>query len=147
MSLRIRLMRAAAATAVTLGLSASVAAAFMVSGETSQHGTVRVWAARHDQLTGVVVELRTRCTDRKSRAIWPGFETPFAHPQDPAGTVADSYDIVGRDALTGVRFRQRASFSAIVTGTMLIGSASVTQEFLASGVVCKSGRVSLRVRL
>jgi len=145
MSSRIRLI--CVATAATLCVSAPAAVALTTSGDTSQHGTVRVAVTRHDEVTGLVIQLRTRCTDHKSRAIWPGFQAPFAHPQDAAGTVADSYDIVGRDAVSGVRFRQRASFKAVVKGTTLTGSASVTQTLLASGAVCKSGRVTFRVQL
>jgi hypothetical protein len=55
--------------------------------------------------------------------------------------------IVGRDAATGVRFRQRASFSARLTHGTLRGSATVTQTLIATGVVCKSPRVTFSTRL
>lgn len=59
--------------------------------------------------------------------------------------VARSVVIVGRDIGTDIRFRQRASFTARLTGQTLTGSATVTQTFLATGVVCKSPRVTFSV--
>jgi hypothetical protein len=76
----------------------------------------------------LIIELRTGCTDHKRREIWPGFLAPFQRPGG-GGRLSDSYDIVGRDIGTGVRFRQRASFAAHFTGDTLKGSARVTQTF------------------
>lgn len=138
---------AAAAVTATICLWAPAAMAVNASGDTSQHGTVRIKSTKRNQLTGLVIQLWTRCTDHKRRVIWPGFQAPFARPQDAAGTVGDSYDITGRDAATAGRFRQRASFSARLEHKTLAGSASVTQMFLSSGVVCESGRVRFRSHL
>ena len=98
-------------------------------------------------VAGLIIALRTRCTDHKRREIWPGFVPPFAHPQGASGWLSDSYDIVGGDVGTGVRFRQRASFTAQLTGNTLTGSAKVTQTFLATGVICRSPRVTFRIGL
>ena len=116
-------------------------------GKTSQRGLVRVYVMKPHAVTGLTIELRTRCTDHKRRDITPGFVAPFRHRQDASGRLGDSYDIVGRDVGTGLRFRQRASFTAQLTGDTLRGSARVTQTFLATGVVCKSQRVTFSVGL
>jgi hypothetical protein len=95
----------------------------------------------------MIIQLRTRCSDHRHREIWPGFVAPFQHPRDANGRLSDSYDIVGRDVTTGVRFRQRASFSARLAHNNLAGSARVTQTLIPSGVVCQSSRVTFSVSL
>lgn len=127
--------------------SAGALAASISKGKTSQHRAVWVYVAKPDRVTGLIIALRTRCTDHKRREIAPGFQAPFQHPQSARGWLSDSYDIVGRDAATGVRFRQRASFTAQLTGNTLTGSARVTQTFLATGVICRSPRVTFRIGL
>lgn len=116
------------------------------AGKTSQDGVVRVYLVS-GQVVEVIIELRTRCTDKKHREIWPGFETPFQHSNGADRTISDSYDIVGRDAATGVRFRQRASFRARHSHGALIGSAMVTQTLIKTGVICRSPRVFFRVHI
>jgi hypothetical protein len=116
------------------------------AGKTSQHGVVRVYVVRR-QIESLIIELRTRCTDKKHRAIWPGFVPPFDRAQGATGTFSDSYDIVGRDYRTGVRFRQQASFNARRSDDALIGSAMVTQTLIKTGVICHSPRVFFRVRI
>ena len=101
--------------------SAAVLAVTISRGKTSQRGLVRVYVMNPRTVTGLTIELQTRCTD--------------------------PYDIVGRDVGTGVRFRQRASFTAQLTGDTLRGSARVTQTFLATSVVRKSQRVTFSVGL
>ena len=127
--------------------SAAALAVTIARGKTSQHGAVRVWVVKPQIVAQLIIELRTRCTDNKRRAIWPGFDAPYAHPQGASGRISDSYDIVGRDIGTGIRFRQRASFTARLTGNTLTGSARVTQTFLATGVICRSPRVTFSVGL
>lgn len=112
------------------------------TGKTSQHGVVRVDVGKRDRLTGLVIELKTSCTDHTQRAIWPGFHAPFRAAQDAHGNVSDSYNIVGHNAVTGARFRQRASFSARISRRTVKGSATVTQTLIGKGVACKSPRVS-----
>lgn len=127
--------------------SAAALAVTISRGKTSQHGAVRVWVVKPRIVAQLIIELRTRCTDHRRREIWPGFVPPFAHPQGASGRLSDSYDIVGGDVGTVVRFRQRASFTAQLTGNTLTGSAKVTQTFPATGVVCRSPRVTFSVRL
>ena len=129
-----------------LCLICSAAIAATVPGRTSQHGVVRATIGKHDHLAGLVIEL-THCTDQRHRKIWPGFVAPFAHPQDASGNVGDSYDITGRDAATGLRFRQRASFKARLIGNTFKGWAAVTQTLIGNGVVCRSPRVTFTVHL
>jgi len=127
------------ATALTVTIS---------RGKTSQHAALRVSVVKPQLAVGqLIIELRTRCTDHKHRAIWPGFLPPWSHPQGSKSRISDSYDIVGRDIGTGIRFRQRASFTARLAGDTLNGSARVTQTFLATGVICKSPRVTFSVHL
>ena len=126
--------------------SAGALAASISKGKTSQHRAVWVYVAKPDRVTGLIIALRTRCTDHKRREIAPGFQAPFQHPRAPR-MAQRLYDIVGRDAATGVRFRQRASFTAQLTGNTLTGSARVTQTFLATGVICRSPRVTFRIGL
>jgi hypothetical protein len=114
------------------------------AGKTSQHGVVRVYVVRR-QVLSLVIELRTRCTDKRHREIWPGFVPPFDTQTRGDRTIADSYDIVGRDAATGVRFRQHASFRARRSHGALVGSAKVTQTFIKTSVICRSPRVFFRV--
>jgi hypothetical protein len=114
------------------------------AGRTSQHGVVRVYVVR-GRLAVLIIELGTSCTDKRHREIWPGFETPFQHPGGADRTISDSYDIVGRDAATGVRFRQQASFRARRKNGALLGSAMVTQTLTKTGVICHSPRFSFRV--
>lgn len=116
------------------------------AGKTSQHGVVRVYLPNR-QVVALIVELRTRCSDNRHRDIWPGFARPFQHTNGDARTISDSYDIVGRDAVTGVRFRQQASFRARRSHGALTGSAMVTQTLIKTGVICHSGRVFFRVRI
>jgi hypothetical protein len=116
------------------------------AGKTSQHGVVRVHVVR-GQVMELIVQLRTRCTDQKHREVPPGFVTPFQHPQGAGRPISDSYDLVGRDAATGVRFRQQAGFSARRSHGVLIGSALVTQTLIKTGVICRSPRVNFRVRI
>jgi hypothetical protein len=116
------------------------------TGKTSQHGVVRVDVGKRDRLTGLVIQLKTSCTDHKRRAIWPAFQAPFRDAQDAPGNVSDSYNIVGRNAVTGARFRQRASFSARISRRTVKGSATATQTLIGKGVVCKSPRVSFTAR-
>ena len=99
--------------------SAGALAVTISRGKTSQHGVVRVYIAKPHRVTALIIELRTRCTDNTRRAIWPG-----------------------GDIATGNRFRQRASFTARLTGNTLSGSARVTQTFLATGVTSESPRVT-----
>ena len=116
------------------------------AGTTSQHGVVRVYLVSR-QVVEIIIELRTRCTDKKHRDIWPGFETPFQHQEGADRAISDSYDIVGRDAATGARFRQQASFRARHSHGALIGSAMVKQTLIKTGVICQSPRVFFRVRI
>lgn len=117
-----------------------------LAGRTSQHGVVRVYVPNR-QVEELVIELRTRCSDKRHRDIWPGFVRPFQHSNGVERTISDSYDIVGRDAATGVRFRQQASFRARRSHAALIGSAMVTQTLIKTGVICRSPRVFFRVRI
>jgi hypothetical protein len=122
-------------------------AANISTGKTSQDGAVRVSLTGHHVVTGLIIQLRTQCTDHKRRDIWPGFEAPFRHPQDADGGLSDSYNILGRDAATGVQFRQRASFTARVADNTLTGSAIVRQTLIPTEVVCRSPRVTFSVHL
>jgi hypothetical protein len=61
--------------------------------------------------------------------------------------MSDSYDISGRYAGTGARFRQRAAFTARVAHNTLTGSAIVRQTFITTGVTCESPRVSFSAHL
>jgi hypothetical protein len=138
---------------VTMGallmLSAPALAALLPgwsAGKTSQHGVVRVELVRH-QVVQLIIELWTRCTDRERRDIWPGFVAPFQTAEGAGRAISDSYDIVGRDAETGVRFRQQASFRARRSHGTLIGSAKVTQTLIRAGVICQSPRVFFRVHV
>jgi hypothetical protein len=115
------------------------------TGRTSQHGVARVFFAKPGVVISLIIELRTRCTDHKRRAIWPGFAAPFQHPRSADGRLGDSYDILGRDVAGGVRFRQRASLRARLTENAVTGSARVTQTLLATGVVCKSPWVTFSI--
>ena len=139
------------AVVVILGVlmmgSARALAASVSGGRTSQHGVVTVYVAKSNLITQLIIQLQTRCTDHKRRDIWPGFRAPFRHPQDADGRLSDSYDIVGRDAATGVRFRQRASFTARVKDNTLTGSAMVAQTLIATGVICKSQRVTFKLHI
>ena len=92
-----------------------------------------------------MIELKTSCTDHTRRAIWPAFQAPFRHAQGTQGNVSDSYDLIGRDAVTGQRFRQRASFSARISHGTVKGSAMVKQTLIGRGLVCKSPRVTFTV--
>ena len=116
------------------------------AGTTSQRGVVRVHSVNR-RVVELIIELRTRCSDKKHRDIWPGFEAPFQRSKGAGRAFSDSYDIVGRDAATGVRFRQQASFRARRNHGALIGSAMVTQTLIKTGVICRSPRVSFRVRI
>ena len=89
-----------------------------------------------------MIQLKTACTDHKRRAIWPAFQAPFRDAQDAHGNASDSYNIVGRNAVTGARFRQHASVSARISRRTVNGSAAVTQTIIGKGVVCESPRVS-----
>jgi len=128
-------------------LSPSPPPATLATGKTSQDGVVRVFVGRHNVITGLTIELRTRCTDHTRRDVWPGFEAPFKHPLDAAGALGDSYDIVGRDGTAGVRFRQQASFTARLRGNTLTGSARVKQTLIPAGVICKSPRVTFSAHI
>lgn len=86
--------------------SAGALAVTISRGKTSQRGLVRVYVMKPHTVTGLTIELRTRCTDHKRPDITPGFVAPFRHRQDASGRLSDSYDIVGRDVGTGVRFRR-----------------------------------------
>ena len=125
--------------------SASEAHAGTFQGKTSQHGAVRVGISKRGKLQWLIIELTGRCSNHKNLTFTPGFQAPFDNPQDPSGRVSDSYSIIGRDAATGVRFRQRAKFSARLTGNRMSGTAQATQTLLADGVVCKSPRVRFRL--
>jgi hypothetical protein len=136
-------------TGVLLILSSSAPAALLPgwsAGKTSQHGVVRVYVVRR-QVRSLIIELRTRCTDKKHREIWPGFVPPFRHLVGADRAISDAYDIVGRDAVTGVRFRQQASFQARRSHGALTGAAMVTQTLIKTGVVCRSPRVFFRVHI
>ncbi len=65
----------------------------------------------------------------------------------PGGRVSDSYDIKGRDLATGAHFRQRASFSAHMSGRTMRGSAAVMQTLRGAGVVCNSPRAMFAVHI
>jgi hypothetical protein len=116
-------------------------------GKTSQHGFVRVGMSKHGKLQWLIIELTGRCSDKRNLTFGPGFQAPFHDPQNASGRVSDSYDIVGRNFGTAVRFRQRAKFSARLKGTHMTGTAQATQTLLAHGVVCKSPRVRFRVHV
>jgi hypothetical protein len=96
---------------------------------------VRVDVGKRNRLTGLVIQLKTSCTDHKRRAIWPAFRAPIRDAQDAHGNVSDSYNIVGRNAVTGARFRERAGFSARISRRTVKGSATVTQTLVGKGVV------------
>jgi hypothetical protein len=102
---------------------------------------VRVGISKADKLEWLIIELSARCSDKRHLTFWPGFQAPFAHPQNRSGAVSDAYNIIGKDA-TGVQFRQRAKFSATIKKGRISGSAQGTQTLLATRVVCKSPRVS-----
>ena len=140
---RLRLLAIVIAGAL-YGIAPSALAATF-SGKTSQRGVVRVAIGKRDRLQGLVIELKTSCTDHTRRAIWPAFQAPFRHAQGTQGNVSDSYDLIGRDAVTGQRFRQRASFSARISHGTVKGSATVKQTFIGRGLVCKSPRVTFTV--
>jgi hypothetical protein len=128
-------------------LIATGAAAASHSGRTTQHAIVKVYFAKHRQLYGLIVTLSAPCSDKKRRTFTPGFIAPFAHRQTKAGDVSDHYNILGRYATTGVRFRQRAGFSADVTRTRVTGTARGTLILLPSHIVCTSPTVHFTVHL
>ncbi len=68
----------------------------------------------------------------------PGFEAPFARRQTEAGDVSDHYNILGRDAATGARFREQARFTAHITPARVTGTAQGTLTLLPSHTVCMS---------
>jgi hypothetical protein len=123
------------------------AAAATFAGKTSQRRAVRVEVSRAGKLRSLIIDLSARCSDGKRRTFTLGFQSPFKHPQSRSGVVSDAYDIVGQDAATGVRFRQRAKFSAQVTHRWISGNAQGTETLLATGVVCKSPQVTFRLHL
>ncbi len=127
-------------------VAVSEARAATFSGKTSRHGVVRVGIAKGEKLEWLIIELEARCSDKRRRTFWPGFNAPFEHPQSRSGAVGDAYNLVGRDVVTGVRFRQHAKFSARIKNGRISGTAQGTQSLLATGVVCKSPRVSFAFR-
>jgi hypothetical protein len=129
---------------VAIALVAGTARAATERGVTSQHQPVNATVV-HRKLSGLIITLRASCTNHTHLVFTPGFEAPFAHPQTASGSVADSYNILGRDIVTGARFRQRARFTAEITGVTLTGTAQATQTMLATGVVCKSPLVSFKL--
>jgi hypothetical protein len=87
------LARIVLATLVVLVLSSGAAASRLSVGETSQHGVVRVFLGSHQRITGLILQLRTRCTDHKHRDIWPGYSShrssiPRTRPDDSATPTA-----------------------------------------------------------
>ena len=130
------------ATAFTVG----AAQAATETGVTSQHRAVSVTIA-HKKLTGLIIALWATCTNHTHLVFTPGFGAPFAHPQSASGNVADSYNILGRDVATGVRFRQQARFKATIASAQLTGTAQATQTLLATGVVCRSPKVTFRLHV
>jgi hypothetical protein len=135
-------------TAVAVGfLIAAGAAAASHTGRTTQHAVVKVDLSGHAQLHGLIVTLSAPCSDGRRRSFTPGFQAPFADRQTKAGEVSDHYNILGRDAATGVRFRERASFAAHLTATRVTGTAQGTLTLLATHVVCTSPTVGFSIRL
>jgi hypothetical protein len=116
-------------------------------GRTTQHAVARVSVSKRGQLQGVIVTLSAPCSDKRRRSFTPGFEAPFARPQTKSGDVSDHYNILGRDAATGARFRERASFAAHVTRTRVTGTARASLTLLPSQVVCTSPTVAFSIRL
>lgn len=83
------------------GLFSASAAAATIAGATSQHGVVRVYVVHSRRIEGLIIQLWARCTDHHRRAIWPGFQAPFARPEDSLGRLGDDYKIRGRNFATG----------------------------------------------
>jgi hypothetical protein len=127
-------------------LAVQEARAATFSGKTSRQGMVRVGVSRAGRLEWLIIELSAQCSDKRRGTFWPGFQAPFEHPQNRAGAVADAYNVVGKNAATGVRFRQQARFSARLKNDRISGTAQGTQTLLATGVICKSPRVSFDFR-
>jgi hypothetical protein len=128
-------------------IAAATAAAAVHSGSTSQHAVTRVSISKHGQLQGLIVTLSAPCSDKRRRRFTPGFQAPFAHRQTKSGDVSDHYNILGRDAATGARFREQARFSAHITTAQASGTAQGTLTLLPSHVVCRSPTVHFTVDL
>jgi hypothetical protein len=128
-------------------LLVGVAHAATFLGKTSQGKRVRAGLSGHGKLASLIVELSVRCTDKRTRVFGIAFVPRFAHPQDAVGNVGDSYDIVGKDLASGVRFRQRATFSGRVTRNRVTGIAQGAETLLPTGVTCRSHRVRFRVHV
>jgi hypothetical protein len=125
----------------------ATAAAAVHGGRTTQDAVARVSISKHGQLQGLIVTLSAPCSDKRRRRFTPGFQAPFAHRQTKSGDVSDHYNILGRDAATGARFREQARFAARITPAQATGTAQATLTLLPSHVVCKSPTVHFIVDL
>jgi hypothetical protein len=137
------------ATVLAIGLAvvihAGVSSAATPAGFTSQHQRVNATIV-HGKLVGLIITLSATCSNGTRLDFTPGFEAPFAHPQTASGKSRDSYNILGKNYATGAGFRQRAQFTAALSRGELTGNAQATQTQLASGVVCRSPKVSFKLR-
>lgn len=121
-------------------------AAQTVTGRTSQHLRFRAGIG-NGKLRWLVVSVRSRCSDSTRRVFTAAFQVPFAHPQNRAGEVSDSYTGLRSDPVSHVRFGQSARFSARVEGSRVTGTARATQTLRVSGIVCHSPQVRFSFRL
>ncbi len=117
------------------------------SGRTTQHDLAKASVSKRGRLQGLIVTLSATCSDKRRRRFTPGFQSPFAHPQTASGEVSDHYNILGRDAATGARFREQAHFAAHVTRVQVTGTAQATLTILPSHTVCTSPTVHFSIRI
>ncbi len=137
-----------AAAALAAGcIVAATAEGAVHGGRTTQHAVARLSISKRGQLQGLIVTLSASCSDKRRRRFTPGFAAPFARPQTKSGYVSDHYNILGHDAATGARFRERASFSAHITPTRVTGTAQGTLTLLPGHTVCTSPTVHFAVHL
>jgi hypothetical protein len=122
----------AAVTAIVFLLAASTVLATTVLGP-SVRATVT-----NGKVTFVAMAVRARCTNGSYVIEEPGFQVPFAHPQNSSGHFADSYsNLVGKGRLTGQLLH--ASFTATIDHGKITGTVTAGSVFSASHVRCSGG--------
>jgi len=93
------------------------------------------------KVTFIAMAVHARCTNGSSVIEGPGFQVPFAHPQNSSGHFADSYsNLVGRGRLTGQLLA--ASFTATIHHGKITGTVTASSVFIANHVRCSSGPVA-----
>ena len=129
----------AAVSTVVFLLAASSVLAKTVWGRTADGGGVKA-TITNGKVTFIAMTVLARCTNGSRVVEGPGFQGPFARPQNPTHLTTSYSGLVGEGRLAGQILS--ASFTATLHHGKITGTVTAGSVFIKTRVKCSSGPIA-----